>query len=98
MPKYILFLAKLKGEEKPFWNGKSWTYSMNYLLHVLSPNVNYCKSVDHPIPTRENRELLGKVYSLLSQTEGERKVFLGDWKKGSHIVRVPPRALVCHKR
>ena len=37
VPKYILFPAKLKGEVRPFWNGKAETYSlypMNYLLHV----------------------------------------------------------------
>ena len=35
---------------------------------------------------------------LLGQTEGERKAFLGRCKKGSHIVRLPPRALGCHKK
>ena len=35
---------------------------------------------------------------LLDQTEDERKVFLGGSKKGSHIVRLPLRALGCHKR
>ena len=34
MPKHILFLAKLKGEGRIFWNGKAKTYPMNYLLHV----------------------------------------------------------------
>ena len=49
-----MFLAKLKGEGRPFWNGKAWTYPMNYLLHVGV--MLYYKSVHHPIPTRENRE------------------------------------------
>ena len=35
---------------------------------------------------------------LLEQTEGERKAFLGGSKKGSHVVRLPPRAIGCHKR
>ena len=35
---------------------------------------------------------------LLDQTEGERKTFLGGSKKGSHIVRLLPRALGCLKR
>ena len=42
-----------------------------------------------------------QVYSLLGQTEGERKMqktFFGGCKKRSHIVRLPPRALGCHKR
>ena len=34
VPKYILLQPKLKGEERPFWNGKARTYPMNYVLHV----------------------------------------------------------------
>ena len=34
---------------------------------------------------------------FLDQTEGERKAFLGASKEGSRIVRLPPRALGCHK-
>ena len=34
----------------------------------------------------------------LGETEGERKAFSGGCKKGGHIVRLPPRALGCHKR
>ena len=55
---YILFLAKLKGEGRPFWNGKAKTYPMNYLLHV-GDNINYYKSVHHCLPTSENRKHLG---------------------------------------
>ena len=32
------------------------------------------------------------------QSEGERKAFLGGSKKGSDVVRLPPRAHGCHKR
>ena len=35
-----------------------------------------------------------QVYSLLGQTEGERKPFLGGCKKWGHIVRLTPRDLV----
>ena len=35
---------------------------------------------------------------LLDQAEEEREAFLGGSKKGSHIMRLPPRALGCHKR
>ena len=55
VPKYILFLTKLKGEVRPFWNAKAETYRMNYLLHMGVINVNYYKSLLH-LPTRENRE------------------------------------------
>ena len=40
-------------------------------------------------------ELSVQGYSLLGQTEGERKAFLGGSKKGDHIVRLPPSALGC---
>ena len=56
VPKNILFWAKLKEEVRPFWNGKAYTYPMNYLLHVGVINVNYYKSVHHPVLTRENSE------------------------------------------
>ena len=32
--KYILFLTKLKGDGRLFWNGKAYTFPMNHLLHV----------------------------------------------------------------
>ena len=43
---YILFLAKLKGEVRPFWNGKA------ELSLTCGDNFNYYKSVYHPIPIR----------------------------------------------
>ena len=46
-----MFLAKLKEGGRPFWNGKAQTYSINYL-------INYYKSGHHPIPTRENKNIL----------------------------------------
>ena len=42
-------------------------------------------------------QLSFQIYSLLAQTEGEKKIFL-EWCKGGHIVRLSPRALGCHKR
>ena len=45
----------------------------------------------------EGRELIPKrILSFL--TKGERKAFLGESKKGTHVVRLPPRAHGCHKR
>ena len=41
-------------------------------------NVNYYKSVHHPIPTIENREHPG-------QTEGETKAFFEGCKKGATL-------------
>ena len=40
-----------------------------------------------------------QIYSPFSQARGERQEgLLGGSKKGSHTVRLPPRALGCHKR
>ena len=39
-------------------------------------------------------QVSAQVYSLLAQTEGERKVFFeGRKKKGEHIMRLPPEYL-----
>ena len=43
-------------------------------------------------------QLSVQIYSLLDQTEGERKAFSGGCKKGNHIARLSPRALGCHQR
>ena len=60
VPKYILFLAKLKEEVRPFWNGKALTYkaflewkSIDLSLASLTcrSNVNYYERIRHPIPT-----------------------------------------------
>ena len=55
VPKYILFLAKVKGEEKSCidWVGKSGQaqiYPLNYLLYKCGGSVNFCESVHRPIP------------------------------------------------
>ena len=61
---YILFPAKLKGEVRPFWNGKTQTYSLSHELFLTCwDNVNYYKSVHQPIPARENWEHPGNFQS-----------------------------------
>ena len=55
MPKYILFLAKLKGEGRLFLEWKSIDLSYEISL-TYGGNVTYYKSVHYPIPTRENKE------------------------------------------
>ena len=40
-------------------------------------------------------QLSVQVYSLLGQTQGERKAFFEGCKKGDHKVRLPQRALGC---
>ena len=48
--KYILFLAKLKGEERPFWSGQAKIYPLNYLLH-LGMMLTIIKVFYHSIPS-----------------------------------------------
>ena len=54
---------------------------------VKKEGVVFFEGVDTPMHTM-----------LLDQIEGERKAFLGGSKKGSYIVRLPPKAIGCHKR
>ena len=99
---------------KAFVKWKSIDLSSKLSL-TYGGNVNYYKSVHHPIPilpvgtgtpwqfskqiSKLSFQLSFQIYSLLAQTEGERKTFLdGGCKKGDHIVRLSPRALGCHER
>ena len=112
VPKYILFLANLREEGRSFWSGQSYTYPLNYLLHVglmfaiikvliilflLCPweqrtPWQFLKQI-----SKLSFQLSVLVYYLLGQAE-EKKAFFGGCKKGGRIVRLPPRALGCHKR
>ena len=95
------------GQRKAFLQWKGINLSSKLSL-TCGGNVDYYKSVHHPIPTRGNREHLGsfqkiskvpfqlgiEVYSLLGQTKGDRKAFFGGCKKGGHFARLPPRESV----
>ena len=88
--------------------------SSSKLPLICGGNVDYYESVHHPIPTlpdgigntqavfKTNQyallSLSVQLCSLLDQSKGERKAFFGDCKKGGQIVRLPPRAIGCHKR
>ena len=85
--------VQVKWERRPFWSGQeAQIYPLNYLLLLPTyrGNVNYYKSVHHPIPTLP----VGKgapwqfflkisklsfqsfqLHFLLAQTEGERKAY-----------------------
>ena len=71
------------------------------LSSTCGANVNYYKSVHHPIPTLLFSEQISKlsfqlsvqVYFLHGQAEVERKT-----KKGGCIVRLPTRARGCYER
>ena len=76
----------------------------------IDGNVNYYESVHYPIPNSvcgnrehpagnfQNKSVRSPLYSLLGQTEGERKAFFGGCKKGRHIMKLHPRALGCHNK
>ena len=97
--------GQTEGKRKAFLEWTSIDISSKLSL-TCGVDVNYYKSVHHPIPTLAVEigntqlffQLSVQVYSLFSQTEGERKAFFGGCKKEGHIVRLPPRALGCHER
>ena len=102
-----------EGRRKVFLEWRNIDLS-NKLSFTCGGNVNYYKSVYHPILTlpvgmgtpwkfsKQIRKLYFQlsvlVYSLLGQTEEKRMNFFGGCKKEGCIVRLPLRPLVCHKR
>ena len=90
VPNYILFLAKLEREGRPFW---SIDLSSKLSL-TCGKNVNYYKSVHHPIPTRRNREHYGnfknksvrslftRYISFLTKLKKRGRPFLQDARRG----------------
>ena len=97
--------------KEPFLEWKSIDLSSK-LSFTCGGNVNYYKSVHHPVPTRQNREHPGKFQnksvSSLFNLVPRNILFLAKWKgrgrpflKGARTgetLRLPPRALGCHKR
>ena len=57
-----------------------------------------CENLEQPDSFQSIFQISVSVYSLLGQTEGKRKAFFGECKKGDRVVRLPSRALGCHKR
>ena len=53
--KYILFLAKLKGEGRPVCIGEKHSLILSTISRG-GVNVSYYKSVHHPVPTQGNTE------------------------------------------
>ena len=97
--KYILFVVKLKGERRPFWNGQAQIYPLNYLLHV-GMVLTIIKvfiilfllclweqgtlwQVSKQI-SKLSFQLSVQVYSLFGQTEEKRKAIFGGCKKRPH--------------
>ena len=101
--KYILFLDKLKGEGRLFWNGEK------HLSHVGSEYCYYDKSVHHPISTRGNREhpanfqnksvssplnWVSGFFLFLSKLKGRGKPFLRCARIGTALLDSPQEYLV----
>ena len=108
---YILFLTKRKGQRKHFWSGKAQIYTLNYLLNVglmlaivkVFINLFLLCLWEEATPWQFSKQisklffqLSVQLYSLLGQTEEEKKVFFGGCKKGRRIVRLPPIPFGCY--
>ena len=103
------FSDQTKRRRKAFllWKSIDLSYKLN-LLHVRVVN----KSVHHSIPTRGNREhpgnfqnksvsslfnLVSRYILFLAKLKGRRRPFSKGARRAGHIVRLPSRALGCHK-
>ena len=113
MLKYILFLAKLKGEGSSFLEEASVDLSSK-LSVTYGAHVNHYKSVHHSLFTllvrirytwqvsKQISKLFSKSVSryilFLAKLKGRGRSFFGECKKGGRFVRLPPKALGCYKR
>ena len=88
--------GQTEGRSKAFleWN---WIYLSYELSLTCEGNVNHYKSLQHPIPTRENREHRG---NLQNKSVGSAFNCLSANLKGARreATLQTPRALGCHKR
>ena len=103
--------SQTEGRKKAFFEWKSIDLSYELSL-TCGGNVNYYKSVHHPIPTRGNREHPGnfqnKSVSSPFSWVSRYIPFLAKWRGEEgfcwkvqgrgHTVRLSPRALGCHIR
>ena len=106
--KYILFLDKLKIEGRPFWN-----LCVDFTSLTCGDNVKYYKSVHLPISNLENSEHPGNFENksvsspfiwvsryilFLAKLKGRGMPYFKGCNKRDCILRLPLRALGCHKR
>ena len=94
--------------------GKSIVLSYKLYISYMGggSNVNYYKSVQHPIPTRGNIEHPGDFQNKLAsfpfisvfryilfmpQLKGRGRSFIYLFGEGGCIMRLLPRVLGCHK-
>ena len=108
VPKYVLFLAKLIGEGRPFWNGKAyrlilWTISYLHVGIILTiVKVFIILFLLVPWEYREHPgNFQNKSVSSAFNWVSRYIIFLVKLKgteRKSHCKRLFPRALGCHKR
>ena len=103
------FPGQTEGSWKALFEWKSIDLSYE-LPFICGGNINYYKSVLHPIPSRENREhpsnFQNKSVSSACNWVSRYILFLGKQKgrgrpfckKVIHIVILPLRTFGCHKR
>ena len=113
VPKYILFLAKLKGERSPFYREQTWIYSLNYLLHagvmltiikvfiVLFVLCMWEQGTPWQFSKQINKlsfQLSVQVSFFLANLKRRGRPFLeGARKRGGRIERLPQEHLVALK-
>ena len=92
--------SQVMRKRRPLWSGQAY---VNYYKSVHHPIFLLCLW-EQGTPWQFSKQisklsfqLSFQIYSLLDQTERERKVLFGGCKKGDHIVRLCPRALGCCK-
>ena len=96
---YLPGQNEVKGERRPFLDGASIDLSSKLSL-IYGSNVNHYESLHHPLSIlpvaigKLSFQISVQVYSLLSQTEGERKRL----QKEGGIMTLPSTALGCYKR
>ena len=81
--------SQVKWEGRPFWSGQvAQIYSLNYLLPTYRGNINYYKSVHHPILTLPVGTLLSiefpDIFSSCLKWRGKRDLFGRVQEGGPH--------------
>ena len=93
-------IVQVKWERRPFWSGQAQIYALNYLLHIgVMLNIKKVFIILFLFWLWEQEttwqflnqiiklsfQLSVQIYSLLGQTEGERKALFGGYKKGTTL-------------
>ena len=102
--------AQVKWGRRTFWSGQAYIYPLNYLLHmeVMLPIIKVfiillllCQWEQETPGSFQNKSVnspfnwVSRYILFLAKLKGKVQ---GWCKMGDHLMRLPPRALGCHKR